>query len=298
MSTPLYATGWSLHLPGVDVASALAGQLARPAGDWAGYLAPAPEKAAEVLGRKGLLYKEPSTRLALCAVHRALGLQPAQRPDWPVQPRTAVIAASNLGNVETVAKVTRTIADEGGKAVSVLDAPNASSNIIASTVALWFAFGGPNLMLCSGASSGMDGLRMAGLLLRAGRADRVVLVGSEPDDEVATALFGAGAPDRTLRAGAACLVLQAEPGPSTSVVVEPVAGDWPRSPRLNVGPDGIDPIRLWGDCYGAQGVVALALAAHLAADEGYGTVGVRCDGENGSRAALVGTADSVTDGRS
>lgn len=283
--------GWSLHLPGVDIAAALG----EPVGDWARFIAPEPEKSAEVLGRKGLLYKEPSTRMALCAVHRALLMDPGQRPDWPLQPRTAVIAVSNLGNVETVAKVTRIVDEEGGKAVSVLDAPNVSSNIIASSVALWFSFGGPNLMLCSGASSGMDGLRMASLLLRAGRADRVVLVGAEPADEVATALFGFTAPEHPLRAGAACLVLDSGPGPLT---VTPVGGteSWPRPPRVTVSSDGIDPLQLWGDCYGAQGVVALALAAHLAADEGHGEVGVRCDGENGPRAALVSAAG--TNGRS
>jgi hypothetical protein len=61
-----------------------------------------------------------------------------------------------------------------------------------------------------------------------------------------------------------------------------------------VGPEGFDPARHWGDFYGAQGVVALALAAHLAVDEGHRVVGVRCAGEDRSRTALV----SSTTGRS
>ncbi|HEU4421988.1 MAG TPA: beta-ketoacyl synthase N-terminal-like domain-containing protein, partial [Pilimelia sp.] len=261
----LVASGWSLHLPGADLAAALAGPLGRPPGDWARAEAPPAERAGLVVGRKGLLYKEPATRLALCAVHRALGLPPGRRPDRPVAPRTAVVACSNLGNVETVARVTRTVTAEGGHAVSVLDAPNVSSNVVASTVALWFGFGGPNLMVCSGARAGSDGLWLAGLLLRAGRADRVVLVGVEPDDEVASALYAADDPTRPprsgraaddparpprsgraaedparrLRAGAACVVLRAwrpeAPGTAQEALVELAPGAAPVAPPLTVG---------------------------------------------------------------
>jgi 3-oxoacyl-[acyl-carrier-protein] synthase II len=280
VTADLIVTGWSLYLPGADIGGALAPVLGRPPGGWAAREAPAPGQAAAVIGRKGLLAKEPATRLALCAVHRALGLPAGQRAPRaaPPAPGTAVVACGNLGNAGTVAAVTRTVAAEGGRHVSILEAPNASSNIIASAVALWFGFGGPNLMVCSGSTAGLDGLRLARLLLRAGRADRVVLVGAEPDDEVAVTLYRAGGQARSLRAGAACVVLEA----ATGLPRGPVG-----SRSLAVGPDGFDPVAHWGDCYGAQGVVALALAAHLAADEGCGTVAVRCDGEDGSRHALV-----------
>ncbi len=285
----MYATGWSLHLPGADIDAALAPLLSRPAGDWARRAAPAPDRASVLLGRKGLLSKEPATRLALCAVHSALGLPAGQRPRWPMAPRTAVIACSNLGNVRTVAAVTAAIAAEGGRGVSILDAPNASSNIVASTVALWFGFGGPNLMVCSGSMAGRDGLMLAGLLLRSGRADRVVLVGAEHADEVATALFGFGEPGPPLRTGAACVIL--EPlldGQGAEIHVQ---APWPARPRLTIGRGGFDPAAAWGDCYGAQGVVALALAAHLAADEGRGPLEVRGDGPDGPMKALVSACD-------
>lgn len=251
---PLTLTAWSLHLPGADVAAHLPSS-----GDWAREPAVPPERAGTLLGRKGLLYKEPATRLALCAVHRALGLAPGTRPTGPVSPGTGVVVASNLGNVDTVARVARTVAAEGGSAVSVLDAPNVSSNVVASTVALWFGFGGPNLTVCSGAGAGLDALRLAGLLLRAGRADRVVLVGVEPDDDEATALFGA-----PLAAGAACVVLSAaSPGPGNVVLAtEPV----PPSARTVAQP--------WGNRYGATDVVTVALAAHLAVDGMPGVVGI------------------------
>lgn len=278
----LAVTGWSLCLPGADICGALAPVLGRPPGAWATQEAPPPERVATVIGRKGLLAKEPATRMALCAVHRAFGLPSGQRPQrsGPPAADTAVVACGNLGNVRTVAAVTRTVDAEGGRGVSILDAPNVSPNIIASAVALWFGFGGPNLMVCSGSTAGLDGLRLASLLLRAGRAGRVVLVGSEPEDEVATELYRGDGPDRSLRAGAACLVLERAPA-----VPRPLR---PADPGpLAIGAGGFDPVAHWGDCYGAQGVVTLALAAHLAADEGCGTVPISCDGEDGSRHAVV-----------
>jgi hypothetical protein len=290
----LVATAWSLHLPGIEIEAALTEQFARP-GDWARQEAAPPDKAATVLGRKGMLYKEPATRLALCAVHRAFGVPTGQRPGWPAAAGTAVVVASNLGNVETVARVTRTIDAEGGSAVSVLDAPNVSSNVIASTVALWFGFGGPNLMICSGAGAGMDALALAGLLVRAGRADRVVLVGVEPADPVATELFAAGPDQPGLLAGAACLVLEkARPDDAVAeggLLVQLAGGAELPQPRVTIGPGGFDPARHWGDFYGAQDVVALALAAELATAEGHQLVGVRGVGERG-RQVLLSAAGS------
>lgn len=270
-------TAWSLHLPGIDLEPVLA----EPVSDWARQPAVPAERAAEVLGRKGMLYKEPATRLALCAVHRAFGVPLGKRPGFEPDPRTAVVVASNLGNVEAVARVTRTVQAEGGSAVSVLDAPNASSNIVASTIALWFGFGAANLMICSGRGAGFDGLELALLLLRAGRADRVVLVGVEPDDPVATGLYaGSG----RLRAGAACLVLE-RPGTKPEITCQmSVTPTDIEEPELIVGPGGsVDPAESWGDFYGAQDVIALALAAELASRGKQ--VGVR---STGRRAVLSG----------
>lgn len=283
----LLATAWRLHLPGVAVGATVAGRLGRPPGAWAEEVAVPAERSATLLGRKGLLSKEPATRLALCAVHRALGMAPAQRPDWPLDPDTAVVVAGNLGNVGSVARVTGTVADEGARAVSVLDAPNVSSNVVASTVALWFRFGGPNLMVCSGADAGLDALELAGLLLRAGRATRVVLVGAEADDEVAMAVHDARPDAPPLRAGAACVVLRAAhpdalPAAGEAVIRTATAA----RPALVVARDHLDTTGHWGDHYGAQGVVDLALAAHLAVDEDHGPIAVHGAGDP-SRTVLV-----------
>jgi 3-oxoacyl-[acyl-carrier-protein] synthase II len=289
-------TGWSIHLPAL-----VAGPEGLPTLDGLLAFVPGcpPEQAHTILGRKGLLYKEPSTRLALCAVHRALGLPDGMRPTTALCVDTAVVAASNLGNVQTVVEVARTVAREGGRGVSPMSAPNASSNVIASSVALWFGFGGPNLMVCSGATAGLDALALAALLIRAGRARRVVVVGAEPDDDIAQAVYRGGEPARAgapaLRAGAACVILQnaaAVAGPTIQLTT-PVDADAKveissARPVFVIGPGGIDPVPVWGDCYGAQGVLQTALAAELVTLTGE-PVGVRCgSGVDGQRTAWLG----------
>ncbi|MFI5834157.1 beta-ketoacyl synthase N-terminal-like domain-containing protein [Micromonospora sp. NPDC051300] len=316
----------ALNVPGLDVPTLLAGA-GRPAPDLGtrgahpapgGVDAPdgadgpgwPPERAAELLGRKGLLAKEPATRLALCAVHRALGLPPkAPRRTGPADPRTAVVVSSNLGNVATVGDIAGRLRDGGPREVGPLEAPNASSNVIAGAIAIWFRFGGPNLTVCSGATAGLDAIWLAGLLLRAGRADRVVVVGTEPDDPLARALHAArcgATPGRPLRAGAACLLLgPAEPADRPAPLGPALPADRPPvppgptlpadRPPVLLGPvrDGasggeplVDEARLGGDHYGAAGVVHTALAVRLVAAAP--AVTVRCgDPADGVRELTV-----------
>jgi 3-oxoacyl-[acyl-carrier-protein] synthase II len=268
-------TAWAVHVPGADGALP-------------------PERAGELLGRKGLLFKEPATRLALCAVHRALRLAPAHRPGGDPDPDVAVVACGNLGNVQTVVDVARTVAERGVKEVSVLAAPNASSNVIASTVGLWFRFGGPNLMVCSGATAGLDAVAVGARLLRAGRARRVVVVGAEPADDVARAVHGSAGGPATLRAGAACVVLAADGAADRgSLVVESVTDPtaWPRPPARVLG----RPCDGGPDHYGAHGVVALATAAQALAAGAPGPLGVLCGDEaDGWRAALIAAPAAAT----
>jgi 3-oxoacyl-[acyl-carrier-protein] synthase II len=155
-----------------------------------------------VVGRKGLLFKEPATKLALRVVHEALGLPPG-KPKEPIEGAadTAVVVSSNFGNVETVADLVREIRAGSGKDVSPLRAPNASSNIIASTIAIRYGFTGPNVMICNGPNSAAQAHRIGALLLKSGRAKRVVVVDVEPADEITTALHPG------IEAHASCVVL-------------------------------------------------------------------------------------------
>lgn len=273
---PVTVAAWSLHLPDLDprqvpaaLAPALGGERACP-----------PATAHQLLGRKGLLNKDPATRLALCAVQRALGNPPRHAvTSTPPDPRVAVVAASNLGNLASVVGVVRAVRVGGVREVSPLAAPNASSNVLASALAVWFGFGGPNLMICAGATSGVDAVAVGASLLRAGRADRVVVVGAEPDDEVAYAVHArrasAAAP---LRAGAACVVLErATPGvPPVGPVVVSGGPPAPGPARLVFTPGGAEPsltldvAQFAGDLYGALGVAQTAFAAALVGAAGAG----------------------------
>src|SRR5690242_15394569 len=87
-------TGWGIHLPELNTGQIIEG--------WSSESSSPLESAHELLGHKGLLYKEPATRLALCAVHRALKL-PSRAPRSAANPdpRTAVVGSSNLGNAAT-----------------------------------------------------------------------------------------------------------------------------------------------------------------------------------------------------
>jgi 3-oxoacyl-[acyl-carrier-protein] synthase II len=217
-----------------------------------------------------------------------------------------VVASSNLSNVGTVRSVMASVAAGGKREVSAMEAPNTSSNVVASTVGLWFRWGGPNLMICSGATAGLDAVATGMLLLRARRADRVVVVGVEAGDEVARELHAGGSArgrDRgtPLREGAACLIL-ARPDRATDRV--PLLGPVLSSCEVSVGPDMqtpaavvgqvahrgtrvVDLTALVGDCYGAAGVVQVAVAAALAPAAG-GPVAIVCgDDIDGWRATWL-----------
>lgn len=275
--TRVAVTAWALHLPGIDLSALDAAVPSEACG---------PEEAARVIGRKGLLYKEPATRLALCAVHAALGLPPgAPRSTGRIDSDVAVVASSNFGNVATVKRIAAMAHEGKAREVSAMDAPNASSNIIASATAIWFGFGGPNLMLCSGATSGLDAIAVGRDLIRAGRARRVVVVGAEPDDETASLLqarreaIDAGALAGKLRAGAAAVILdRADHAPATALRLGAsrtsrslAAAGVSHSTDLFIGPRAAAPAgaraidlgEIAGDFYGADGVIKTALAAAL-----------------------------------
>jgi 3-oxoacyl-[acyl-carrier-protein] synthase II len=222
-----------------------------------------PEDAHTVSGRKGLLAKDAATRLALCAVQRTFGLPPGRPAPLPGADGTAVVVASHLGNVEAVCDIVDTVRSSGGRDVSLLAAPNASSNVIASTVAIRYGFTGPNLTLRNGAAAGLDEVRLGCVLLAAGRAHRVVVIGVEPVDPTAVALMAAigdgGAP---LRATAARVVLEKPTGdgvvvrfPRYGFAASPAYAAARPGPHAGGTPDWL------GETYGAAGVLSTALAS-------------------------------------
>lgn len=264
---PLSAAGWCAYLPNIDIGHELA-QVGLPASGLWTHRQPAAPDAAQILGRKGLLAKGPATRLALCAVHTALGWERGRPAASSVDAETAVVACSQLSNADSVAEVSKVVQHEGARYVSVLDAPNVSGNVLATAVALRFGFGGPCLMFTSGRECGAHALDAARLLLAAGRARRVVLVGAETGAGVAGRIW-TGGHDTALPSAAGCVVLESMPGPVGGNGPALYSSAVPR-PMLAALPGE----RLWGDERGAGLVVRLALALHLAVDERLGEVGV------------------------
>ncbi|GAA4656334.1 hypothetical protein GCM10023347_02120 [Streptomyces chumphonensis] len=200
MSAPsVHVTGIGLALPGVTRAADLL--RAAPGAD-----AVSP---AERIGRKGLRYKDRATQLALAAARDALRearLITEESETCALGASTAVVASSNLGNLDTVCRTAAEIAEQSVDGISPMGLPNASSNVVASSVAIRFALRGPNLMLCNGVTSGLDALRWGASLIASGRAARTVVIGVETRNEVTDALTGHAGPD--VLDGAVAVVLE------------------------------------------------------------------------------------------
>ncbi|WP_432012406.1 beta-ketoacyl synthase N-terminal-like domain-containing protein [Streptomyces cucumeris] len=194
-------TGAGLALPGADTPDALL----RAAGPAAG-----PFDTAPRIGHRGHRYKDRATRLALCAALDALrdaALVTGEDAALAVPGVTVgVVGSSNLGNLDTACLTAATIAEESACGLSPMSLPNASSNVIASWVAIRHGLRGPNLMLCNGPTSGLDALHWGATLVSAGRVRRAVVVGVETHNPVVEDLTGA--PAAELLDGAAAVVVE------------------------------------------------------------------------------------------
>ncbi|MEU7371147.1 beta-ketoacyl synthase N-terminal-like domain-containing protein [Streptomyces hygroscopicus] len=199
-------TGVGLALPGAATPGALLRRAAAPA------TGPAPEPfdTAVRIGRRGHRYKDRATRLALCAALDALrdaALIPADGEEVTVPGDTVgVVASSNLGNLDTACLTAAAIAERSAMDLSPMSLPNASSNVIASWVAIRHGLRGPNLMLCNGATSGLDAVHWGATLVAAGRVRRAVVIGVETHNAVVEDLLGRPADE--LLDGAAALVVE------------------------------------------------------------------------------------------
>ncbi|HEX5116354.1 MAG TPA: beta-ketoacyl synthase N-terminal-like domain-containing protein [Pseudonocardiaceae bacterium] len=165
---------------------------------------------ATLLGGRGLRYKDRATRLGLLAANRALadaGLLDATGTTVPAA-SVGVVVSSNLGNLDTVCRTAGAIATGSVTDAAPMDLPNASSNVVASSIAIRFGLRGPNVMVCNGPSSGLDAAFLAASLILACRVPRVVLVGVEPVNDVVEHL--ADDPAGDLFDGAAAAVLESE----------------------------------------------------------------------------------------
>ncbi|MEU6484889.1 beta-ketoacyl synthase N-terminal-like domain-containing protein [Streptomyces sp. NPDC046887] len=285
----LAVTGVAVALPGAADPRALL-EPARPGAD--------PVDPAALIGKKGLRFKDRATRLGLALAHAALTDAGILREGERTVPgdRVGTVVSSNLGNADTVCRAVETIAKESTGALSPMDTPNASSNIIASETAIRYGLRGPNLTVCNGRTSGLDAMRWAALMLRAGRADHILVTGVEPDNEVTRRLVGGPVAD-----GGAAVVLSRHPTTPAKALLGPVVRTARqadtvdelkrRAPGADLWlgtedhvPDSARGLALsgWGELSGALGVVQCAAAAGWFAQGGSGPVH-----------ALAGTAGAV-----
>ncbi|MEU6260350.1 beta-ketoacyl synthase N-terminal-like domain-containing protein [Streptomyces sp. NPDC047043] len=220
MNGSVVITGVSVLVPGADTPAALA------AGPEAGGRPVAPEV---LVGKKGLRYKDRATQLAYCLASGALMDTGLLDEDGLTVPGTSigVVASSNFGNVDTVVRALDTIRAQTVTATSPMDLPNASSNVVASSVAIRFGLQGPNLMVCNGATSGLDAVHWAATMIDSGRVERVLVIGVEPDNDAVRRLLGEG---RTgLDGGAALVVERAEAARHRSATVRAIYGGYAMS---------------------------------------------------------------------
>jgi 3-oxoacyl-[acyl-carrier-protein] synthase II len=186
MSATAVITGVGLAVPALhDVTDLL-----RPPG---GRLPCGFDPATGLSGRE-MRHKDRASRYALRAVEPALrdaGLLTDAGFGGPGA-GTAVVVSSNLGNLDSVCAFADTIARETVEALSPLGLPHTSSNSIAGWVAIQYGLRGPNVTVCNGSTSGLDALYWARNLIAARRATVAVVVGVEPDTEVASRLLAGG----------------------------------------------------------------------------------------------------------
>jgi 3-oxoacyl-[acyl-carrier-protein] synthase II len=171
-----------------------------------------PEK---ILGKKGLMFKDRATLLALCAARQALSDAGIDEETVKGSNDIGVVVSSNLGNLDTLYKVIETIRKEHVNSLSPMDLPKASSNIIASNIAIRFGLLGPNFTLCNGSTSGIDAISLGEKLIRAGRANKMLVIGVETKNEFVEKLVESQSkewldPDfpYKISEGVACVILE------------------------------------------------------------------------------------------
>ncbi|WP_433598118.1 beta-ketoacyl synthase N-terminal-like domain-containing protein [Nocardia sp. CA-135953] len=265
--------------------------------------ADAADRLRRELGR-GFRYKDQATKLGVLAAIRALSTAAHDQ-----QPDTGIVVSSNFGNLQTVCDAARLIRTEGVAATSPMDLPNASSNVIASTIAIHLGLRGPNLTVCNGAPAGLDALRWAMLLIRARRARRVVVVGVESATEAAAALQSC-APSELFE-GAAAVVVEPLVRETAAVVVRHCGRGTDEKDAVTkaLAAAADPPVDLWlgtqigsagtvldvetylGRASGALGVLQCAVAAQWLGTGGRTAVAVAGGDDEGAAATVLTHAE-------
>ncbi|MCZ8519453.1 MULTISPECIES: beta-ketoacyl synthase N-terminal-like domain-containing protein [Paenibacillus] len=137
-----------------------------------------PEDLVPVLGTKGLRFVHRASRFLLAAA--AAAVEEAGLPSGGVDPdRFGIVVGSNYANLHTADLYDRTLLTEGPRAVSAMEAPNLLVNAPAALLAIRLQARACNTTISTGACAGLDALGYAMTLLRRGKADCILVGGTE-----------------------------------------------------------------------------------------------------------------------
>lgn len=128
-------------------------------------------------------------QLAAAAVKEAVAQAGLQ--DNRIDPRrVGVVISSAIGGIASTQEIIRTLDHDGPRRVSPFAIPMLMSNGAAGMAAIDFGFYGPSLSVASACASGVDGLGIAWMLLRAGVIDAAIAGASESTiTEIGVAAF-------------------------------------------------------------------------------------------------------------
>jgi len=264
---------------------------------------------------RGLRYKDRATKLALCAARDALtaaGL--LLDPGLAVPGESVGVAAStNYGNVDTVCATVSAIDEHGYAGTSPMMLPATASNVTASWLAITYGLRGVNLTFCDGATSGLDAVYWARMMIDAGRVRRMLVAGVEPANEAVAHVAG------PMLDGAVALVLESEQAAAergaralarveryarrgsheeaVAAVLDTPPGLWLTPERRPAGPVGgaraHDLTALLGPCSGALGVAQCAAGAAWMGAGGEGAVLASADAADAAAALVLTPAEPV-----
>jgi 3-oxoacyl-[acyl-carrier-protein] synthase II len=158
-----------------------------------------------------LVRADPLTRLALAALAR---LEAAAGP----LAGAGVVVGSALATLETNALFAARIRERGARAAEPRRFPYTSPNAVAGQCSIAFGLSGPSFSVGSGTHASLEALAAAAVLVEAGDADRIVVVGV---DEVGPAAHAFG--ERRLRSGAVAVLVAANAGPTARARVGAIA---------------------------------------------------------------------------
>ncbi len=93
--------------------------------------------------------------------------------------RVGVVVASAVGGIATIQEIVTTLLNRGPRRVSPFSIPMIMSNGASGVISIDYGFRGPSLSVASACASGVDGIGMAWLMLKAGMIDVAIAGASE-----------------------------------------------------------------------------------------------------------------------